>query len=530
MKIRIKLIASHGALALSIAVICCLMLATLETTDRNRRFLEDSYELLRQMDELDSNTNRMSEQIAELFTVGLSGRGEVTEAYQNLTASLATLRMRLHKDLANGQNEGRQQRERAMLRWIERMDAHVGELIQVADQLEEMLRKGDLEAARSLYSSRVEDGLDSDIARLMDEATAADEEQVLAAIDRWDRQTEFLRFLAITAVVIGAALAIGNALAMDKAVSRPIAELARAVDDLAENRIRPSLPAQRSDELGQLATRFDQMAERLVAQQSALVAARDALTAQVAERTESLFRRTRELEEANIRLTQLNATRMQFFADVSHELRTPLTVIRGQAEVVLRQADAAAADFARVMRQIVRRAERMARLVDDLLFLARSEAGVIGFTFRSVTIQEIVAETVFDVGPLRKSRNVTIALHQPPEPLWVYADAQRIAQVLLILLDNALSHAPDHTMVSLDVERNHNEVRVAVSDAGSGFSDIDRDRVFDRFYRGKDRASRRGVGLGLPIARWITEQHKGRIWIDKQAAARVIVALPLENK
>ncbi len=528
MKIRSKLLASHGILALCVTVICSFILVALETTDRNRRLLEESYEHLRQLNELNSDTNRMSEQIAELFSVGLSGQQEVGEVSSGLLARLSDLEDSLRDEIANARSESQRRREEEMLRWIGDIKIRSAELGGVANRVAVLLASGEIDEARTLYAERVEDGLDDEISGMMRAATAADERRVLDAIDRWDRQTELLRFLAISAVVVGTALAVGNALVMDRVVSRPIASLADAVDDLASGRVGRAKRSRGGDELGHLAERFDEMAEQIGKQQTELRANRDLLALEVAERTASLSRRTAELEAANARLTRINETRTQFFADVSHELRTPLTVIRGQAEVALRQPQASVADFRGTMDQIVRRVGQMSRLVDDLLFLARSEAGVIDFSFRETMMQEVLAEVILDGGPLTRERDVTISLHQPSEPVMLHADPDRIRQTVVIVLDNALSHAPEASAVTLDLREVDGNAVLTVSDQGEGFSPEDGDRVFERFYRGKTSAARRGAGLGLPIARWIVEQHGGQIAIGKApAGARVEITLPV---
>ncbi|CAM3442135.1 ATP-binding protein [Paracoccus nototheniae] len=533
MKIRTKLLASHGILALCVAVICVFILIALDTTDRNRRRLEDSYEHLRQLNELTSDTNRMSEQIAELFSIGLSGQSEVTEVSRALLTRLDELHVSLRAEIAAASSETRRLREQEMLRRIGIIRDRTQQLSDLGDRLAAMLAAGQTEAARRLYAERVEDGLDDEISQVMRDATAADERRVLDAIEQWDRQTELLRFLAITAVALGTALAVGSALVMDRLVSRRIAALADAVDDLARGGGgrapgRSAPQGSGGDELGHLATRFDQMARQIGKQQAELLAARDGLRLDVAERTASLSRRTAELETANARLTRINDTRTQFFADVSHELRTPLTVIRGQAEVALRQPQAGPDDLRRTMGQIVRRAVQMGRLVDDLLFLARSEAGVIGFSFRDTMMQEVLAEVVMDGGPQTRERDVTISLHQPSDPVMLRADPDRLRQAIGIVLDNALSHAPKGSTVTLDLRLHRTEARLSVADQGQGFSAEDGDRVFERFYRGTSRTARRGAGLGLPIARWLLQQHAGRIAIGQaETGARVEIALPL---
>ena len=527
MTIRTKLLISHGTLAVCVAVICAFMLVALETTDRNRRRMADSYESLRQLNELSSDSNRMAEQISELISIGLSNRIEVTEVSRTLLARLEAMADRLRAEIAAPASDRARLRDSEMLERITVIRDRTLRLAEVGARLADLVAADRLEEARRIYVEQVEDGLDDEISDLLRAATLADEARVLDAIDRWDRQTEILRGLAISAVVLGTGLAVGAALVLDRLVSRPIEALARAVDDLGQGRVGRPRPAPGGDELGRLATRFDQMARAIARQQDDLRAARDSLMVEVADRTASLSQRSAELEAANARLTRLNDTRTQFFADVSHELRTPLTAIRGQAEVALRQPQATPEDLRQTLAQITRRSGQMGRLVDDLLFLARSEAGAIAFAFRDTMMQEVLAEVMMDAALLTRQRDVTISVTQPSEPIPLRADPDRLRQAVVIVLDNAISHAPDGTAVTLELEEAGGLIRLAVSDRGPGFTEEEAARVFERFYRGQSRGRRGGAGLGLPIARWLLERHGGAIAIARtEPGARVEITLP----
>lgn len=530
MKIRGKLLVSHGVPALVVAVVCGFILLLLETMDSNRRSLEESYEHLREINELNSDTNRFSEQIAELFTVGLSGHDEMTDAYRIIVNRLSQLEKRVAEELRTTENPERRAREVEMLSWLRALGDRTSRLADVSDQIYLRLRAGDLEGAQDLYATRVEDGLDAEISELIAGATATDEVRVLDAIDSWDDVTEVSRMLAVGVMVAAAVLAVGNALVMDRMVSRPLIGLAQATDDLAEGRARVPLVTHRSDELAHLAERFEEMATRLGEQQEKLRAANDRLEAEVTARTGDLRQRSAELEAANARLTDLDASRTRFLADVSHELRTPLTVLRGQAEVALRQPDPTPDALRRTLEQVTRKADHIGRLVDDLLFLARSDAGVIEFRFIPSVMQDVIAEVVLDGDPLTRGRGVRIALRQPAEPLVVSGDPERLRQAVVILLDNAIRHAPDGSVVTIDLRTEAEAALLRVVDQGEGIAEADREQVFDRFYRGRNSSGRRGTGLGLPIARDILRRHGGTIRIAPAApveGAVIEIRLPL---
>ncbi|MFV0292989.1 MAG: ATP-binding protein [Paracoccus sp. (in: a-proteobacteria)] len=532
MKIRTKLLLSHGLVALVVALICGLILLGLHATDVSRRSLETSYENLQAINELNSDANRMSEQIAELFTVGLEGRREVVEARENLVKKINHLEAVFDAERLKTPLE-EQEEVLGLLAWIRELKEEVAALTSTGSRIYNLLAEGRREDAMILYAKRVEDQLDTRIAHLIDEALDDNARSVAVEITAWDILTERQRFLAISIVLIGAVVAVGTALLLDRQVSRPLMALADAADSLAEGRTAMALDTRRRDEMGDLAERFKEMTQRIGEQQDSLRAARDSLAEQVAERTESLSLRSEELEIANARLRELDSSRTKFLADISHELRTPLTVIRGQAEVALRGADTSAEILRAAMQAMVRKAGQMSQLVDDLLFLARSEAGAIQVIPRRVMLQEILAEVTMDASSLRASDGIRIALHQPPDPVIVEADPARLHQAAMILLDNAIGHAPPESIVTIKLSITGNEALLSISDMGAGFHEDDIPHIFDRFYRGRNNrtADRKGSGLGLPIANWIITRHRGRIEIGKpddgSRGARVTIILPL---
>ncbi|WP_434288967.1 sensor histidine kinase [Celeribacter sp. SCSIO 80788] len=532
MKIRAKLLVSHGFVALVVGCICVLILIGLQATDDSRHSFERSYESLREINELNSDANRLSEQIAELFTVGLEGRDEVIQAYDHLIAQLDGLHTALEGDLAQAEPEHRESAE-AMLDWITELQTEVEALGAVGVEIFDLLSKGQREVAQSLYARRVEDDLDTSIGTLIDEAIRRNARSVTAEIDAWNELTERQRLLAISIVVTAALVAVGTALLLDKQVSRPLADLSAAADNLASGHGEIALDTRRSDELGDLAERFQEMVQRISEQQASLRAARDSLAEQVSERTESLSQRTEQLEAANARLRELDSSRTQFLADISHELRTPLTVMRGQAEVALRNPNPSSELLQAAMQAMVRKTGQLGQLVDDLLFLARSEAGAIQVIPSPTMLQETLAEVTMDARSLRAADGIRIALHQPEDPVMVDADPARLHQAVMIILDNAIRHAPRDSVVSIDLKRSDDMAYLSISDMGEGFHEADIPHVFDRFYRGRNSrgAGGKGSGLGLAIAYWIVSRHHGRISIGQAEngtnGARVDVILPL---
>jgi two-component system OmpR family sensor kinase len=226
------------------------------------------------------------------------------------------------------------------------------------------------------------------------------------------------------------------------------------------------------------------------------------------------------------RLEDAFARQRGFVADASHELRTPLTVIRGQLEVLGRQAVVTREDVRHVDEVVRTEVLRMERLVDDLLLLARADEGEL-LRPASLELRPFVTE-LFDGLTLTAQRR--FELGELPDGV-LSADEDRIAQVVRNLARNAIEHTGPDGLVRLTVaERGRGWIELAVEDDGAGIPAAQRDRIFDRFHRTDSARARRegGAGLGLAIARAIVEAHGGRIsaGVSPEGGARVAFELP----
>jgi two-component system OmpR family sensor kinase len=217
--------------------------------------------------------------------------------------------------------------------------------------------------------------------------------------------------------------------------------------------------------------------------------------------------------EARARRSQERMRR--FIADASHELRTPLTSVRGLAEYGLQQGDAASRDeLLRLMGLIAREAGRMGRLVDDLLLLARFDAGR-PLDRQPVDLASIAAEAVQQARMVAPGRPIAL---EAAEPVIVDADAERLRQVIDNLIGNAVQHTPAGTPVTVTVISEPGTGRLTVADQGPGMTPEQASRVFERFYRtdGARTRERGGAGLGLAIAASLTAAHGGELTVDTQ--------------
>jgi two-component system, OmpR family, sensor kinase len=217
--------------------------------------------------------------------------------------------------------------------------------------------------------------------------------------------------------------------------------------------------------------------------------------------------------EGEARAVRSEERMREFAADASHELRTPLTSVQGLAQYGLQQGTAASQEeLLRLMGLIARESGRMGRLVEDLLLLARLDAGR-PLELRPADLASIAAEAVQAVRVVHPGRPVTLVA---AEPVIVLADDGRLRQVIDNLLSNAVKHTPDGAPVTVTVTSAAGSGELSVADSGSGLTKDQAARVFERFYRtagDRGRASG-GTGLGLAIAASLTAAHGGQIAVD----------------
>ena len=215
----------------------------------------------------------------------------------------------------------------------------------------------------------------------------------------------------------------------------------------------------------------------------------------------------------------------EFVADASHELRTPLTLIRTNVEAWLRRANGANRTYAL---SIVEEVEQLSRIVGDLTTLALADAKQLRIDREPVELNDVVRDLMTQTEPLAEERGV----HLRPDldgGVRVDADLVRVRQLLLILIDNALSHTPSGGDVSVGVTQRDGHARVTVADNGDGIPSEDLPHIFERFYRADKARTREngGSGLGLAIAKWIVDAHNGEIVVKSAEGKGTEVAVSL---
>ncbi len=303
----------------------------------------------------------------------------------------------------------------------------------------------------------------------------------------------------------GAVLSLLGALAASWLVAgralRPLDTMAQTVESIGGTRdLSRCLPGLRSrDEVSRLSDSFNDMLKRL--------------------------------DDAYQRLEAALAAQRRFVADASHELRTPLTTIRSNVGLLLRRHDIRLQDRLDAVKDIAAESERMSRLVQDLLTLARADAGV-HLERTRMDLRAVAGEVCRQAQNLHPDRAIQL---QDGQPAMVDGNADGLRQLLWILVDNAVKHTGSAGTIALRVAADDGQVALTVTDDGEGIPEPDLERVFERFYRADPARSDGGTGLGLSIAQWIAREHAGRVTASNNpnlgATFRVELPLarPLDN-
>ncbi len=306
--------------------------------------------------------------------------------------------------------------------------------------------------------------------------------EIYAALDKL--KITLLIFLPLTVLITGVA---GSFLA--KLTLNPVNEMIKTIRQItAENlKLRVRIPDSR-DEIKRLADTFNDM---LVKIESAFYAQR------------------------------------RFVQDISHELKTPLTILKGEFEVAL-QRIRSADEYEDTLLSSLEEVNRISKIVDNLLILARFDSQEIPFKFQPVELGRLVRGVANDISVLANNKNIKIEFSDNDQ-LPLTADESYLRRLFLNILDNAVKYTPEFGQVSISLRTQGAYAVAGISDTGPGISPEELLHIFDRFYRAGQSRSNSGFGLGLPIAKSIAEAHKGRIEVQSKLGqgATFKVFLPL---
>ncbi len=308
--------------------------------------------------------------------------------------------------------------------------------------------------------------------------------------DQIERQQYLLARILLVATPLLVLVAAGVCWWVASSALRPVTVMAAQAEAItASSTDRRLAPPTTSDELAQFARAFNRLLDRLG--------------------------------------TALQLQR-QFMADASHELRTPVSAIQTAAEVTLQRQGRDEAEYREALTIVSEQSTRLGRMVADMFVLARADAGGGRLTVRPLYLDEVVAECVRAAALLATANGIHLVTSIQPE-IPLSADDGLLHQLVANLIDNAVRYTREGGTVTVSVTADRSEAIVAVADTGPGIAPADRERVFDRFVRlDPARARASGAGLGLPIARWVAEQHGGTLTLEPGGAGCVfVVRLPM---
>ncbi|OGR83775.1 MAG: hypothetical protein A2901_09190 [Elusimicrobia bacterium RIFCSPLOWO2_01_FULL_54_10] len=239
------------------------------------------------------------------------------------------------------------------------------------------------------------------------------------------------------------------------------------------------------------------------------------------------------LENAVAKLQELNQLKSDFISSVSHELHTPLTVITVASNNFI---DGIFGDLEPVQMKWIERiksnADRLTNLINDILDLAKLEAGRVKLNWKRFDIVRMTLETLEDIVPISEKRRIAIHKNLPKGPVEVYAAEGRVQQVLVNLLTNAVKYTPEGGEIRVTLTTDGEGVRMEVADNGQGIDPTKLDIIFERFLQlGRDKTSTPGIGLGLAICKEIMALHHGRLWAESEGVglgSRFIFTLPFD--
>ena len=366
------------------------------------------------------------------------------------------------------------------------------------------------------------------IAQSITRESAAMQRERLAADATLDR----IRWLWIGMALTLALLALGATLYFARALRRPMDELVQGAHMLGQGLLKHRVPLNDQDEFSDVARSMNAMAAALEKHQQQETEHRQRLETEVRERTSALH-------EANQSLQQTDTRRRTLLADISHELRTPTTAIRGEAEITLRGGERSAAQYREALQRIVATSRQLGSVIDDLLAMARSDMESLSMVHQRVDMSEPLGDALAQAQALAGERHIQInAQAMPPSTVIVTGDAQRLSQLMLLMLDNAVRYSHPTGCVSLRwwcSDEASPTMVLEVVDQGIGIPAEELHQVFNRHFRGRMARLHRaaGSGLGLPIAKALAQAHGGSLTLESPAdeatgtGTRVQLCLPL---
>jgi signal transduction histidine kinase len=450
---------------------------------------------------LSNHTYQLFKQFGDAMTIGDLDRGAMeAELLKSIRSDISRIRETLIAEIRYFGDDRQQDLEH-----LAKIETKINRLL---SEYQVVIDAGIPQSADDWgrLSRILDERVDQDFARLIQ--TGLDRQYGALLYQRSVNQEKLKlsQSLSIAVAVLGAVAASIALWWLIRSFNKPINQLIDGAEAFAGGDRRRRIALEGGGELDGVAQAFNRMADEISARQEALESANERLETIVASRTAELERLLATLREAE-------ESRKRLLTDVSHELRTPLTIIRGEADIALRGDGKPLAVYRDALERCREAAIHTARLVDDLLFIARHQSQETRLTLTTVDLATFIPKVLEGCHGIWADGEAVVSFHSELGSAETEADPDRLRQVLMILLDNA--HRYGGKRVELRLSQVPDGFLVDLSDDGPGLGEEDLAHVFDRFYRGQSAVQRygAGVGLGLPVARAIVEAHGGMLSI-----------------
>lgn len=521
MLFRTKFFLAYAALTAVAISTALLLIVSTQRNDANHLRSSLAHESLSGYFQLSASVFRTFKQARrDLISGDGSFAFDFGQAAQDITVSLNQIDATLRREAALAANAP----NLATLADLTLLRHQITAALTEIDSAAQMIRRGEIAAGREKAVAVLQGQVDVKIATLIQAATTAQRAELGQAQSEIRRMQSFAQATAWAAMLIAIFLSAAIFLTLLRRLQIGLRALDMGAKAIANNDLAYQITLPGRDEFSAVAQSFTTMAQQIQVKQDALEAAKQELEQRVAERTAALTAALAELRESD-------TLRRQFFADIGHELRTPVSAIRGEAEVALRSKSARPAAQAAALRTIVSITEELTTTVSDLFLIAREMAGVLDFRAEQVNLAHAVALGVEQMQSLSLQREASIAVDLGHGEILIHGDRGRLAQLVRILIGNALEHAPGSVAIKVAVARQDGQALLSVCDDGPGIAEQDWPRIFERFVKGSERrqTGRTGTGLGLAIARSITAAHGGTIAVQRSTAggAKLLACFPL---
>ena len=320
-------------------------------------------------------------------------------------------------------------------------------------------------------------------------------------------------------------LAVVTSVLLARNLVRPIESIQAAAASMGSGALNQRIEVKSRDELGALADEFNRMAARLQEYYANL-------ESEVQQRTSELATALKELDQKSRELEAASRHKSEFLANMSHELRTPLNAISGFSQVLRRQLFGEINDKqAEYLDDILASARHLLSLIDDVLDLAKVEAGQIELKLAPFSLPETLENGVVIIRERATKAGVTVSLSADGVGT-IVGDERRVRQVIFNLLSNAVKFTPSGGSIAVTATQAGGEVQVSVRDTGPGIAPEDQARIFEEFQQAEaGKEQHEGTGLGLALSRRMVELHGGRIWVDSQpgSGSTFTFTLPVEQ-